>query len=157
MIKHLQLISSSLKVSLLQRNKLQAFFLTVALCTLTITVKAMNRENVYESFVTVTAAHIPESNFIGMKKVYEDSEKDVAVYINPEYVPKIPKVGTKVSSSCGISGKVVNTDDFGFFIEQSTQVASPGDSGAKVYSEDGEYLGFVSYLSQNGLVYCVAF
>lgn len=116
-----------------------------------------SKMNSSSDYVLVTAAHIPESYYPEYEQVYVEPDKDVAVYINKEYKPDIPKKEDTVYID-NVKGKVIDTDDYGCYIElDDLSIVKQGLSGTRVFSADNLYIGFVSACNKDKVIYCLCF
>ena len=110
-----------------------------------------------KEYVKITAAHIPSTDFPNMTRVFVDDEKDLAVYIDTTYQPSVPDVDTEVVFVDGSIGVVVDVDKDGFYVKQDKNTVTHGFSGTEVVTDSSKYLGFVSSMDKDGIIYCVAY
>lgn len=122
----------------------------------------VSRDNVYadidRDYIFITAAHINESNFPSYTLIYKDVEKDLAIYLDNEYTPILPRIGDIVTTDeSRIHGVVNEVNDYGFYVllDGDSFVIS-GDSGTPVYI-DNTYYGYISYADTSGRIFCVAY
>lgn len=111
-----------------------------------------------KDYILAAPAHVAESNYPGYVKVYEDTDRDLALYLDTEYEPTLPDVGTHVSSASGaVSGTVSEQDTYYFyFIPDDGVSIMKGDSGLGMYV-DGAYVGYISSIDMSGRVKVICY
>lgn len=110
------------------------------------------------SCVMVTAAHLDDSEFPGWSRVYDDTHKDVAVYVNFDNKVSNLAVGDNVcDESKTLKGEVIEVTDDGFvFKAEDSSVIKHGDSGKSIYHKS-HYVGFVSGVRNIDEIICKAY
>lgn len=100
---------------------------------------------------TVDHSHIDSEDF---ELIYRDPENDVAYY---RYVGvrDLITVGTVLYLYDGREVTVSATGRHGFTVSSNTVTFTVGMSGDPVLNADGEQIGYISALLQNGHVYCI--
>lgn len=112
-----------------------------------------NRDEIkLENNVLITADHL--ENVEGYTKIYSDKEKDIAYYIRdaPVYSKiEAQKVIIKGLEDC----KIIDSYEGGFIVETDKQfLISSGMSGERVLTVNGQEIGFVSSLQEDGKIDC---
>lgn len=105
----------------------------------------------------VTAAHIPHEQVTGYKFIYEDTERDMALYIKNDYKYHYPDIGETVYFQNGKGTVDSIKDGVGFYIvvDENTDVYK-GLSGARVRDKDGNDIAFISSAKDRTKVLCVS-
>ena len=111
-----------------------------------------------KDYILAAPAHVAESEYPGYIRVYEDTDRDLALYLDTEYVPTLPDIGTHVSSASGaVSGIVSELDTYCFyFIPDDGVSIMKGDSGLGMYADDS-YVGYISSIDMSGRVKVICY
>lgn len=116
------------------------------------TVLLTPRQQALASNVYISAAHLGEIK--GYTRVYVDSSRDVAYYIADEKTLSIvspQQVNIEGLDDC----RIISSTEGAFIVEtRSPSNITDGLSGVRVYSKDGEVLGFVVSLKSTGQLEC---
>jgi hypothetical protein len=105
--------------------------------------------------IVITAAHISPTYFPDYTLLYTDDETDTAVYLNNTYEPEQLDIGSYVTVTDTLNGKVIETTDSSFYIECNDPLQiSYGLSGHPV-TYSGREVGFVSSLEPGQKLKCV--
>ena len=111
-----------------------------------------------KDYILAAPAHVAESDYPGYVKVYEDTDRDLALYLDTEYEPPLPAAGTHVSSASGsVSGTVSELYTYYFyFIPDDGVSIMKGDSGLDMYAY-GAYVGYISSIDMSGRVKVICY
>lgn len=131
-----------------------SFYLIVGVYAIATKATANNEEYSIQSSteyaVTITAAHIPESEFPNSKLIYVDEENDRAIYVNLDYRPIELSNNVNVIFGDGLKGIVRDSNNLQMVIEpEEPDAIVKGLSGSIVYF-DSKPIGFISSLIEGG-------
>ena len=91
-------------------------------------------------------------------KIYEDSNKDLALYFNEAYVPSIPDLGSSVYDEYGVRvGTIISKDIYSFVFEPiNSMKITQGYSGMPIYY-NSNYVGFISSSDLNNHIKVICY
>lgn len=138
-------------------RKIDALLILMMVCLALACGNLVNEEQA-NTYVFATPAHIDESSYPNCIKVYEDLSKDLAIYFDTTYVPDKPDIGKEIESNTGdIKGTIVDSDEYSVYFKpnEETEIVQ-GDSGTMMYC-DGEYVGFISSMTMDGIVRVICY
>lgn len=102
--------------------------------------------------IVKTVAHVSVTNE-DLELIYSNAEQDIAYY---RYIGErsLLNIGDSVQLYDGTAGSITSTSINGFTVSFDIPVVQ-GLSGMAILTEEGEQVGYVSQLLDNGDVYCI--